>query len=80
MSQDDSSAAETISRLQDENKKLKSIIQHAVAERTGLFFICGEIGEKDNVGLPEKIMVCPSFGLDGFAIYTKSTSYSAPSY
>ena len=32
------------------------------------------------MGLPEKIMVCPAYGLDGFAIYTKTSNYSAPEY
>jgi hypothetical protein len=25
-------------------------------------------------------MVCPAYGLDGFAIYTKTSGYSAPEY
>jgi hypothetical protein len=44
------------------------------------YFICGEAGEKDDMGLPEKIMVCPAYGLDGFAMYTKTSDYSAPEY
>jgi hypothetical protein len=44
------------------------------------YFICGEGGEKDDMGLPEKIMVCPAYGLDGFAMYTKTSDYSAPEY
>ena len=40
----------------------------------------GEGGEKDYLGLPEKIMVCPQMGSDGFAMYTKTMEYSAPGY
>jgi len=61
-------------------EKLKKIWLHSVPEKSGTYFICGEAGDKDASGLPEKIMVCPAYGLDGFAIYTKTTDYSAPSY
>jgi hypothetical protein len=62
-------------------EKLKTIFLHAQAERySGVYFICGESGERDSAGLPEKILVCPAYGLDGFAIYTKTSDYSAPGY
>ena len=61
-------------------EKLKTIWLHSVPEKSGHFFVCGEVGDKDASGLPEKIMVCPAYGLDGFAVYTKTTDYSAPSY
>ena len=59
---------------------LKKVWIHLQAERTGVFFICGEGGEKDEMGLPEFIQVCPSFGLDGMAMYKKHTDYSAPEW
>lgn len=43
-------------------------------------FICGGSEQKDIMGLPDTLLVCPSYGLDGFAIYKKSSEYSAPSY
>ena len=66
--------------LEEENEKLKKALAHILSERTGLFFICGEAGDKDSMGLPEKIFVCPSYGLDGFAVYTKTGDYSAPGW
>lgn len=60
---------------------LKKIFVHASAEKfEGIYFICGESGEKDDMGLPEYIQVCPAFGLDGVAMYKKHTDYSAPGY
>lgn len=56
--------------------KLLTIWQH---QQEG-FFICGEVGETDEYGLPDKILVCPAEGLEGFALYTKETEYSAPGY
>lgn len=62
-------------------QKLKTILKHSKAEQLeGVYFICGEAGEKDSMGLPELISVCPAFGLDGFAYYKKHTEYSAPGW
>jgi hypothetical protein len=66
--------------LRDENVRLKTMIRHAIAERTGVYFICGEGGTRDSNGLPPMIMICPSYGADGFAVYTKTSDYSAPGY
>jgi len=43
---------------------LKKIFRHAFAERTGAFFICGHTGDKDALGLPEGILICPTYGTD----------------
>jgi len=43
-------------------------------------FICGGSEEKDYMGLPKTITVCPAYGLDGFAIYKQTSEYSAPGY
>ena len=61
-------------------EKLKKIWVHSVPEQSGLYFICGEGGEKDEMGLPEMISVCPAYGLDGMAMYKKHKDYSAPGY
>jgi hypothetical protein len=62
-------------------RRVHTMVRHLSAEKLdGVFFICGEAGEKDDMGLPEKIMVCPAYGLDGFAMYTKTSGYSAPEY
>ena len=69
-----------ITSLESENEKLKNILRKAFPEKSGHFFICGEAGEKDSMGLPEKIMVCPAYGLDGFASYKKDRDYDAPGW
>lgn len=61
-------------------QKLLKVWAHSAAEKTGLFFVCGQAGEVDQMGLPEHIFVCPSYGLDGMAMYTLSKPYSAPEY
>jgi hypothetical protein len=62
----------TIEELSSENEKLKRIIQHIFVERSGTYFICGETGNKDTNGLPDRILVCPTHGADWFQVYTKS--------
>jgi hypothetical protein len=62
-------------------QKLNKIFVHANADKyQGVYFICGEGGEKDDMGLPEFISVCPAHGLDGFAYYKKHKDYSAPEW
>ena len=64
--------------LRLENLKLKEILRKLLPEKSGHFFVCGEIGEKDSMGLPESILVCPHYGLEGFAVYKKDKDYSEP--
>lgn len=53
-------------------ERLVTIFRHATAEHSeGVYFICGESGNKDDNGLPESIMVCPSYGSDHVEIYRK---------
>ena len=62
-------------------RKSYEILRHIMSEKLeGVYFICGEGGEKDSMDLPKTILVCPAYGLDGFAIYTKTSDYSAPGY
>jgi len=61
-------------------QKLKKIWVHSSPEKSGAFFICGEGGEKDSMGLPEFISVCPSYGVDGIAMYKKHKDYSSPEW
>jgi hypothetical protein len=55
------------------NEKLSKIVKHIYAEQLpGVFFICGEAGERDPNGLPEKILVCPAYGADWSVVYTRA--------
>lgn len=58
----------------------RKIVQHALAEKTGAFFICGESGEKDGAGLPEYIHVCPTYGSDIVQMYKKIGKSTAPEW
>lgn len=60
--------------------RVKTAMLTSSPETSGTLFITGITGEKDEMGLPEYISVCPKYGLDGFAFYKKATDYSSPGY
>lgn len=60
--------------------KIKTAWQHDMPEKSGKYFITGELGDKDGLGLPQCIMICPMSGLNGFAVYEKVRDYSEPGY
>lgn len=66
--------------LEEHTARLAKIVKHVLADNTGAYFICGEAGEKDSMGLPAGILVCPSYGLDGFAYYKMERGYTAPCF
>ena len=71
--------------LEKENQELKeqlTALQTLVKQYHGIYipFICGTVGEKQVDGLYEYILVCPMYGLDGFAVYKKHKDYSAPGW
>ena len=45
----------------------------------GVFFICGDAGEKDQNGIPEHIFICPAYGSDVTYVFTKGNA-SAPEW
>ena len=73
-------AREKDTSLEADNEKLKNILRKAFPEKSGHFFICGESGEQDSMGLPDNLFVCPAYGLDGFAVYKKDRDYDAPGW
>lgn len=44
------------------------------------YFICGEAGEKDQNGLPAKIMVVPAYGVDWSMIYERTDKATGPEW
>ena len=61
-------------------ERAQKILTHLFTEHSGAYFICGEAGARDSLGLPDKILVCPTYGLDGFCAYKKDGDYSAPGW
>ena len=44
------------------------------------YFICGELGAKDNNNMPDKLMVCPAYGLDFFYVYEYTGETAGPEW
>lgn len=45
--------------------RFKNIVKHALADKIpDVYFICGENGNKNDLGLPEFIQICPAYGID----------------
>ena len=63
-------------------RKLETIINHEVlAEKLGyIYFISGYSGAVDKNGLPERLHVCPSYGVDWFQVYEKTDKTFGPEY
>jgi hypothetical protein len=62
-------------------EKMNKFLRHnAFAEKhPGVYFICGEAGEKDANGMPEYIHTCPSYGSDVSYVYMRR-SFSNPQW
>jgi len=57
-----------------------SLIITAGYEKLQVPFICGIAGENDQIGLPEYFFICPTYGMDGHALYKKHKTYTAPEW
>ena len=58
-------AANEIERLREKCDKQAMILRRLNPEHfPDTYFICGEMGEKDHNGMPDKIMVAPAYGVD----------------
>ncbi len=63
-------------------RKCFKLVKHTgLAEKMGdIYFICGEGGQKDQNGLPDRIYICPAYGVDWFQVYEKTQSAVGPEY
>jgi hypothetical protein len=63
-------------------RQLREMIKHIdlVEKLGGIYFICGEGGKKDKNNLPDKIHICPAYGVDWFQIYERTDKTFGPEY
>lgn len=69
-----------IEELRAKVDKYEHILKCLFPSKYNFYFVCGDMGNKDEMGLPEKLLVCPAEGLDGFAVYSKTKDYTAPGW
>jgi len=66
---------DTVKDAKEYIEKLENIFNFfdlTLPEYSGHYFISGELGNKDNNGLPDRIKICPSQGCDFSVIYEKT--------
>ena len=62
-------------------KCFKLVTHSGLAEKMGgIYFICGELGEKDINNMPKKIMVCPAYGVDFSYVYEYTGQTTGPEW
>lgn len=63
-------------------RKFYTTFRHIdLAEKLGnIYFICGELGEKDDNNMPKKIMVCPAYGVDFSYVYEYTGQTTGPEW
>lgn len=69
---------ETLEQLKEENAKLREELKRLYGVDRP--FVCGTAGGVGEDGMPNAVLICPSYGADGFALYKKIKDYSAPGY
>lgn len=68
--------------LRDKIKLYDKIFLHSfAADKIGdIYFICGEVGAKDDNNMPDKILVCPAYGLDFSYVYQYTGKSTGPEW
>ena len=62
-------------------ERVTKIIRSTYAEKfPDAYFISGELGLKDDNNMPEKILVCPAYGLDFAYVYERTEKVSGPEW
>ena len=75
------SAVEEINRLREKCTKQAMILRRLNPEHfPDTYFICGEMGEKDQTGMPAKIFVAPAYGVDFAYEYVYSGRVTGPEW
>lgn len=72
-------AAEEIERLRAKCNS-QSMILRRLTNHPDTLFIHGTLGEKDQNGMPEKLMVVPAYGVDFSYIYQRTEKTTGPEW
>ena len=78
---DTKDAADEIERLTKKCDMQATILRRLTPEtHPGTFFIHGTLGDKDQNGMPEKLMVIPTYGVDFSYIYVRAEKTTGPEW
>jgi hypothetical protein len=72
---------EQLNLLRDKCDFQANILRRLMPDKfPNTYFIHGELGSKDQNGMPEKIMVVPAYGVDFSYIYTREEKTVGPEW
>lgn len=61
-----------VDRLKDKCNRQARILQSLTPDKfPGVLFICGRGGQVDKNGLPDRLYICPSYGVDWSEVYVR---------
>lgn len=60
-----------IERLKEKCNTQSMILRQLIPEKYDTYFITGEQGDKDQTGMPEKLLVVPTYGCDFWYVYKR---------
>jgi hypothetical protein len=70
-----------VERLKEKCDKQAMILRRLSPDKfPDTFFIHGVLGEKDINGMPEKLLVCPAYGVDFSYIYERTEKTLGPEW
>lgn len=73
-----------LAEAEDYKKKYEAamrVVRSTYAEKfPDAYFISGELGLKDHNNMPEKILVCPAYGLDFVYAYERTEKTHGPEW
>ncbi len=74
-------AINEIKRLREKCNKQAMVFQRLIPDKfPGVYFIHGEIGEKDENGMPKKLLVVPAYGVDFSYVYEYTGKTTGPEW
>ena len=74
-------AADEIRRLQEKCNKQAEILRRLTPDKfPNTYFIHGGLGKTDQNGMPEKILVCPAYGVDFVYVYERTEKTTGPEW
>lgn len=74
-------AISEIVRLREKYNRLSMMHRSRFPDRfPGVYFIHSEIGEKDDNGMPEKLLVVPAYGVDFSYVYEYTGKITGPEW
>ena len=74
-------AAKEIRRLREKCDMQAMILQRITPEtHPGVLFIHAELGQKDRNGMPEELLVVPTYGVDFSYVYKRTDRTTGPEW